>query len=63
MKIRRLEVVAWVLIGTATTLLAADGTWIAPGGGAWSDTSKWQNQTVAEAAEQPPPSTRPAAAR
>jgi len=48
MKIRRLEVVAWVLIGTATTLLAADGTWIAPGGGAWSDTSKWQNQTVAE---------------
>ncbi len=48
MKIRRLKVVAWLLFGTAATLLAADGTWVAPGGGAWSDTANWQNQTVAE---------------
>jgi len=48
MKIGHLGAVAWVVIGAAATLRAADGTWIAPGGGAWSDTANWQDQAVAE---------------
>jgi len=34
--------------GAAMTLSAADGTWVAPGGGVWSDTANWQDETVAE---------------
>ena len=48
MKFGHLGSAAWLLIGAAAALRASDGTWIAPGGGVWSDTANWQDQAVAE---------------
>jgi len=45
---KQIIVMALVAFCAAATLRAADGTWIAPGGGAWSDTANWQDQAVAE---------------
>ena len=48
MKFGHLGSAAWLLIGAAAALRASDGTWIAPGGGVWSDAANWQDQAVAE---------------
>ena len=38
---KQIIVMALAAFGAAATLRAADGTWIAPGGGVWSDTANW----------------------